>query len=155
MAAKAIVNWPLRLTLIGGVAILGLMFSALKEMNPINGTWVVHQATEGGKPIPEAKSWRIFLDIEGGHATIASYWTCGVRRNTFAEGVIVRKGDRMELYKRIRMTSDLEETSNGHFDLLPNREIGYDFPGSGGEPIHLVFRRESNTPTLLDIFGWH
>jgi hypothetical protein len=154
VATKTLINWPLGMTAVGGLAVLGLLFSALQEMNPLNGFWVVHRATEGGKPVPGVDQWRVFLEIEGDHASIASYWTCGGRQETFAEGIMVRKGDQIELYKRVRMTPELENSPSGHFTILPNREIGFDIRGTGGDVAHLVFRRESNTPTLLDIFGW-
>jgi hypothetical protein len=139
---------------IGGLATLGVAFSALQEANPLTGSWDVYSATVDGKPVANPQGWRVFLDIDGDYAEVASYWTCGVKCESFAEGVMVRDGSRIDLYKRVRMTPELEKTPSGYLTRLPNGRLACDISFRDGGSAHVEFFRASNATTIFDLLNW-
>ena len=123
-----------------------------KELNPLDGHWEPERIWIDG--VKQPLDWRVFLEISDGVASVAEYWTCGVRMQTFADGHIVCKRSDIALYKETSSDGELEPVPFQHLTLLKNGCI--EFKGNvgvGGVTI-IQFKRTENGKSIFDLVGW-
>lgn len=125
-----------------------------RGVSPLTGTWEVARTESNGIELePSVRTSRYEIVVDGDHARVAWYWTCGAEKR-LADGVMARKGNRIDLYREIAMTPELEQYPNGSITVLDNGHLEYDASDADGT-LHLEFRRSSNASALLDLIGWH
>jgi hypothetical protein len=132
--------------------------AVFQETDPLSGNWEVARATDNGEEVTFQPGGMLIMpgiEIKGDYAKVAWFTLCGsCSDRVLAEGFMVRKGDRIDLYKRIRMTPELEKTPCGYITVLKNGHLMYETSGKEG-PLIMEFRRESNANTILDLLNWH
>jgi hypothetical protein len=148
MVAKPMMEgWPLRLAISCGVLTLLALYFVVTGFSSLRGSWVVAEVTENGRPIALDDYDRFFLRIKGSQATIGNSSWCGSCGSTiYNQGVMVREGSVIKLFKRIRMTPELEKNPCGQLTLLPDDRIAYEMGTR-----RLVFER---SPYRRDFFSW-
>ncbi|MEQ1933916.1 MAG: hypothetical protein ABL962_08570 [Fimbriimonadaceae bacterium] len=132
-----------------------LLTQFILELNPYAGTWEPVHAYEIGNPMNKESFFRTWLKVDSsGDATLASYWSCGVRCSTFGEGKMVREKGRFALYRESWATGEREPYANAYLDILPDKRLGFT-TAAGGKAYYLELERTENAETIFDAIGWH
>lgn len=135
------------------VAMLGLLHELVRELNPLTGFWVVEKAYFNEIEEPDA-GFRIFLEIDNGRASMASYWTCGQPAHTFMEGVMVFDRDKIVLVEENPITKERSSVPSGELKRLANGRLETTILEDNGRS-RLIFAREENAKSFFDLFCWN
>ncbi len=140
--------------LIGGTAAIYLVVLAVRECNPIAGSWEPISAQMNGESLKDIERWRMWLDIDtDGYGKVATYWVCGAQHTPFAEGKVRVFGDHIDFHDYDMWTSATSTSPKNRAERLPNGHLAMKLPLEGGTAT-VEFARRSNGSTLLDYLGW-
>lgn len=142
-------------TLGGAIALVLLGAEVKEELNPFTGLWQIARVTIAGKPVEAQTFNRISFEVSPkGSATIADYWTCGVARHTFAEGVLVPERNRLAIYEEDYLKHERSDQPCGTLIQNPDGTCAYTIPSTDEGDIVLYFSRTTNAETVFDLLGW-
>lgn len=146
-------KWSTSLVVASGVSGLFLISQLRQEFDPLIGHWEPARVIQDGRDQSLSKAFRLFLDINHGRASVASYWTCGVRCCTFAEGDMEVCGSDIALFESNRILGERASSPCAHLTLLANGRISFQADLEDGEAT-IEFAREENAETIFDWFRW-
>ncbi|MBX3120347.1 MAG: hypothetical protein KF784_14895 [Fimbriimonadaceae bacterium] len=140
--------------LLAAIAGLFLLHEFLRELNPLSGFWIVASGVDQDGHAVDMDGSRIFLDIDDGYASIASYWTCGAKRDHFAEGVMEVRNDEITLWNESFITHERDTVPTGKLKRLPGGRLSYTVYYEKGESLQIEFEREANAESVFDLLCW-